>query len=167
VADRGEAFDEFVAAALPELLRYGYVLTGDRHDAEDLVQSALVKTLAAWPRLIRQDAPTAYVRKVMATTRISHWRRWGSRVVLQDPPDQAIGDPMAVVDTRAALVSGLASLSARQRTVVVLRYYDDLPEAEIATLLGCPVGTVKSLLSRALAGLRSDAAATKNRKVAP
>jgi RNA polymerase sigma-70 factor (sigma-E family) len=150
----GEAFGDFVAAALPGLLRFGHVLTGNPHEAEDLVQEALGKTMRRWNRS-RPDDPVAYVRRVMVNTHLTRWRRWGSRVRLGDVPEVAADDPsLQRSHDRDLLRRALASLPPRQRAVLVLRYLEDLPDAEIAVLLGCQQATVRSQAARGLASLR-------------
>jgi RNA polymerase sigma-70 factor (sigma-E family) len=147
-----DGFEQFMAAALPGLLRFGHVLTGDRHRAEELVQSALVKTYRRWGSL-RQDQPTAYVRRAMVNTYTSWWRRSRHEAVMPIGFDAASSDGVSYDDRDAAL-RALASLPPRQRAVLVLRYYLDLSEAEIADTLGCSTGTVKSSASRGLRSLR-------------
>jgi RNA polymerase sigma-70 factor (sigma-E family) len=155
MADRGE-FDAFVAARSPALLRTAFLLTGDRHAAEDLLQTALAKSWFAWRRI--DGPPEAYVRRVIATTYATWWRRrWRAEQPTGDVPDSGAPDLTGSVDTRDALWRAIATLPRRQRTVVVLRYYEDLSEAEIAVALGISAGTVKSSASRALATLRRDA----------
>lgn len=157
-------FRDYVVAASPRLLRTAYLMTGNRTDAEDLLQTALAKLHLAWPRIRDREAVDAYVRRTMANTRTSWWRRSRREVV----PDAAphVADPLAGVDLHDALWTALGTLTRRQRAAVVLRYYEDLSEAETAALLGISVGTVKSTVSRALlklrddAGLRDDARAT-------
>jgi RNA polymerase sigma-70 factor (sigma-E family) len=147
-----ESFEQFMAAALPGLLRFGHVLTGDRHRAEELVQSALVKTYRRWGSL-RHDQPAAYVRRAMVNTYTSWWRRSRHEGALPagfDAPDSKASS----YDDRDAALRALATLPARQRTVLVLRYYLDLSEAQIADTLGCSTGTVKSSASRGLRALR-------------
>jgi RNA polymerase sigma-70 factor (sigma-E family) len=154
MADRAE-FDAFVAARSPNLLRTAYLLTGDRHAAEDLLQTALAKSWFAWRRI--DSAPEAYVRRVIATTYATWWRRrWRVERPTGEVPDTGEPDQTASIDTRDALWRALAALPRRQRTVVVLRYFEDLSEAEIAATLGISTGTVKSSASRALATLRRD-----------
>ena len=154
-ADQSEdSFGEFVAAALPGLLRFGHVLTGDPRTAEDLVQESLARTLRRW-RSLRHENATAYVRRVMVNTHINRWRRWEARVQLGDVPDGVADDPaLRRSEDWDQLRRALSRLPVRQRTVLVLRYFEDLPEAEIAQLMGCQPGTVKSQASRALAALR-------------
>jgi RNA polymerase sigma-70 factor (sigma-E family) len=149
-----DSFGEFVAAALPGLLRFGHVLTGDPRKAEDLVQEALARTLRRW-RSVRHDNAVAYVRRVMVNTHINRWRRWEARVQLGEVPEPATDDPaLRRSEDWDQLRRALSRLPTRQRTVLVLRYFEDLPEAEIAQLMGCQPGTVKSQAARALAALR-------------
>jgi RNA polymerase sigma-70 factor (sigma-E family) len=149
-----EHFSEFVAGALPGLLRFGHILAGRPDEAEDLVQEALAKCLRRW-RWVRSDDPAGYVRRAMVNTHLTRWRRWNSRVRLGEVPETAAAD--ATLERREewdALRLALARLPARQRAVLVLRYFEDLPDASIAALLGCRPGTVRSLASRGLAALR-------------
>lgn len=149
-------FDDFVATRGNALWRTAWLLTGDRHAAEDLLQTALAK---CWPRWksIHEGNNEAYVRRVLVTTYAAWWRRkWRAELPSAEPPDQALDfseESRALVrqDVRVAL----AGLSKGQRAVIVLRYFDDLTEAQTADALGCSVGTVKSQASRALAALRS------------
>jgi RNA polymerase sigma-70 factor (sigma-E family) len=148
-----EAFDAFVRARLPELLRFGQALTGSPEAAADLVQDALERTLLAWSRLESRDAPEGYVRRIMVNRNISIWRKFGR---------ERAKDPIEFVDERGAedhhvdgdLWRALQQLPPKQRAVVALRYYEDMSEADIARTLGCSVGTVKSQASKALAKLR-------------
>jgi RNA polymerase sigma-70 factor (ECF subfamily) len=148
VADADE-FAEFVAGSLPALLRFGHLLTGDAASAEDLVQLALSR---AWRNRDRIDAPYAYVRRVMINSNSSWWRRYRRELmaprVISD--DEALADPSSRIDDRDAVWRALRSLPTRQREIVVLRYYEDLSERQIADLLGISTGTVKSQASRAL-----------------
>jgi len=150
-------FRAFVVARSPALLRTAYLLTHDQGLAEDLVQTALTKTWFAWDRL--NDDPLLYVRRVLVTTSVSWWRRrWTGEV-----PTERLPEPPAsgAVDDSAAkhdLWNAIGHLPVRQRAVVVLRYYEDLSEADTAELLGCSVGTVKSQSSKALAKLQRDTA---------
>ncbi len=154
-ADR-EAFERLVDTRSQPLLRTAYLLVGDWALAEDLLQTALAKLIPRWRRLREPDAAEAYVRRIMATTAIS-WsrRRWHGEVPWAEPPhDEPDVDRYAAVDARDTLRRALAALTPRQRAVVVLRFYEDLPEEAVAEHLGCSVGTVKSTTSRALAILR-------------
>jgi RNA polymerase sigma-70 factor (sigma-E family) len=149
-----EEFEEFAVAALPALLRFGVVLTGDRHRADDLVQTALVKTMRRWT-YIEREHPTAYVRRVMVTTQLSWWRSHRRESLLPESFDMASpSDAEASYDDQDQLARGLAVLPPRQRAVIVLRYYEGLSEAEIAEVLGCARGTVKSQAAKALRTLR-------------
>ena len=153
-----EDFRAYVAARSPALLRTAYLLTGNRPDAEDLLQTALAKTYLSWGRIREREALDGYVRRIMVNTRTSWWRR---RKVDERPadrlPEVAGRDHTADLDLHDALWTALAALPTRQRAAVVLRYYEDLSEAETARILGVSVGTVKSTTSRALARLRTDA----------
>ena len=155
MADRS-GFDEFVATRSAALLRTAYLLTGDHGLAEDLLQTALAKCWFAWERI--DGPPEPYVRRVLATTYATWWRRrWRGERPTGELPDR--GDPAATapVDDRDALWRALDTLPRRQRAVVVLRYYEDLSEAETAAALGISTGTVKSQAAKALAALRRDA----------
>ncbi len=150
------AFEEFVAARSSRLLRTALLLTRDRGTAEDLLQTALTKAWFAWSRI--SGDPEPYVRKVLVTTYASWWRRrWNGETPAETLPDVVGRDAHRDVDERDAVWHALGRLPKRQRAVVVLRYYEDLSEAEVAGLLGCSVGTVKSQASKALAKLRIDA----------
>jgi RNA polymerase sigma-70 factor (sigma-E family) len=143
-------FEEFVVARRDALLRTAYLLTGDHHDAEDLVQSALVKVVPKWGRI--KDRPESYVRQVLARESVSRWRgrRW--REVTTDAVPEGTHHDSA---DRIALLEDLRKLSPRQRAVLVLRYFDDLTEADTAKALGISVGTVKSHVRDALTRLRN------------
>jgi len=155
MADRAE-FDVFVIQRGPALLRTAYLLSGDWGAAEDLLQTALAKSWFAWPRV--EGPPEPYVRKVMATTYATWWRRrWRAERPTALLPEQSGPDHAAAVDARDELWRALTALPRRQRAVLVLRYFEDLSEAETAAALGISVGTVKSQSSRALAALRRDA----------
>jgi RNA polymerase sigma-70 factor (sigma-E family) len=151
-----DGFRDFVAARSNALLRSGWLLTGDWASAEDLVQTALAAAWPRWSHLIRQDAPEVYVRKIMVNTFL-RWRqrRWNGEVATGRLPDlQAYGDAFAQIDARHALIAALDRLPARQRAVVVLRYFADQTEAQTAEAMGCSVGAVKSHASKAMARLR-------------
>jgi RNA polymerase sigma-70 factor (sigma-E family) len=151
-------FEEFVAGRGQALQRFGYALTGDWAMAEDLLQTALARAYPRWSRIQRDD-PEAYVRKIMVNTWSSWWRRrWRGEVPSGQLPESAGPDSYASVDSRQALRTALTKLPARQRAVVVLRYHQDLSEAQVAELLGVTVGTVKSQAAKALAALRGQAA---------
>ncbi|WP_035795977.1 SigE family RNA polymerase sigma factor [Kitasatospora mediocidica] len=153
-----DGFDEFVAARWSALFHFARLLSGgDRHRAEDLLQEALVKLWFAWPK-VAQQAPEPYVRQVLtrAAARSARRRWWGERPTrTQDMPEiTGLVDLAAEVEERSRLEIGLAQLPVRQRAAVVLRYYQDLPERQVAEVLGCPVGTARSLVSRGVAKLR-------------
>ncbi|TWD79657.1 RNA polymerase sigma-70 factor (sigma-E family) [Kribbella amoyensis] len=149
-----ETFDAFVQARSRKLLRTAYLLTQDHALAEDLVQTALAKAWFAWSRIEGGD-PEPYVRKIMVNTYASWWRRrWNGERPTEELPESAEDEAPDRVD----LWDALQRLPRRQRAVVVLRYYEDLTEAETARLLGCTVGTVKSQTSKAFAKLRLDPA---------
>jgi RNA polymerase sigma-70 factor (sigma-E family) len=151
VSDR-DSFEEYVAARRPALLGTAYLLTGSQADAEDLVQTALVKVVPHWARIA--ERPDAYVRQVLARESVSRWRRRRWREVPADPvPDGPAQGPDT--DARIALRIALGRLPPRQRAVVVLRYYEDLTERETASVLGIAVGTVKSQSHDALVRLRA------------
>lgn len=153
-----EAFQAFVVGRSPALLRTAYLLTGNRADAEDLLQTTLAKTYLSWQRIRDREALDGYVRRVMVNAQTSVWRRHRPEASYDVVPDLSPGrDAHADADLHDALWTAMASLPRKQRAAVVLRYYEDLSEAETARVLGVSVGTVKSSTSRALASLRADA----------
>jgi len=150
-------FADFVASRYSSLARSAYLLVGDRGSAEDLVQSALVSTFGAWGRLLAVEAAESYTRTTMVRL-AGRWgrRRWRGEIPadqITERPDPADHSSTAdgAVDVRVAL----SRLPMQQRAVLVLRYFDDLSEAETARILDCSVGTVKSRASRGLATLRT------------
>jgi RNA polymerase sigma-70 factor (sigma-E family) len=146
-----EGFEEYVAARLPALSRTAYLLTGHHQDAEDLVQRALVKVVAVWPRIAAD--PDAYVRRVMYHDNVSRWRRRSRRPEhLTDVLPERPADSDATV--RLALEDALSRLTPKQRTVLVLRFYEDLTEVQTADALGVGLGTVKSQTRHALKRIR-------------
>ena len=153
--DVGPTFEEFVASRGRDLWRSAWLLTGDAHKAEDLVQAALLKCWRRWPTISRDGSVEAYVRRAMVSTYTDWWRRkWRSELPTEVLPDGAGAATYAVEERQDALVA-LAGLPRGQRAVLVLRFYDDLTEAQTAEVLGVTVGTVKSQTSRALKALRS------------
>lgn len=145
----------FVAARSPALVRSAYLLTGNEATAQDLVQTAILKTWRHWDRVTSKDDPEGYVRRVLMTTFLTWWRRgWRAEIPTSRMPDTAVDDGDA--DLRLSVKRALAALPARQRAVIVLRYLDDLSETDTATALGCSTGTVKSQTARALAKLRTN-----------
>jgi RNA polymerase sigma-70 factor (sigma-E family) len=150
------AFDHFARARTAALLRFAYLLCGDRDRAADLVQDALERAAMAWPRIINRDDPEAYVRRIIVNRNVSIWRRTRRERLVAETPEVAYESP----DPHdARLWAELAKLPARQRAVLVLRFYEDLGVDETAATLGCSVGTVKSTTSRGLARLREQLAA--------
>lgn len=149
--------ERFLAQHGERLLRIAIALTGSRADGEDLLQAALERLLPRW-RTIAADAAAMYVRRTLYNLAADGWRRrgaWRRAFTLLRTQDAASGtDAVADVDLRDALVRLLLQLPPRQRAVVVLRYWEQLTEAETAALLGCSAGTVKSATSRALQRLR-------------
>jgi RNA polymerase sigma-70 factor (sigma-E family) len=151
-------FRDYVTARSGSLLRMAYVLTRNRADAEDLVQAALAKTYQAWDRIEDRTALDGYVRRAMVNTHISWWRRRRlEEYPTEDLPDRPVADHAAGSELHDALRRALDRLPRRMRAAVVLRYYEDMSEAEIAEVLGVSQGTVKSTVSRAVAKLRIDA----------
>lgn len=150
-----EEVTAFVRASYGRLLRTAYLLCGDRGKAEDLVQTTLAKTVVAWSRLQRSEAIDHYVQRVLVNTFISSRRRrsWWEQPLGRFVEGRA-RDEFAVVEQRDWLRRALDGLPARQRAAVVLRFYEDLSEQDAAHVLGCSVGTVKSLSSRGLQALR-------------
>lgn len=146
-------FVEFVQASSPHLLKTAWLLTGDPHVAEDLVQEALARVYTKWGSA--QKAPWAYTRKVMLNLRTDRWRRTGQEIATADVAEAPTRDAHGTVDARADLVRALRELPLRERQCVVLRYYADLSEEETANALGVSLGTVKSSASRGLATLRT------------
>ena len=163
------SFEAFVAERSTALLRTAYLLTGSRPDAEDLLQTVLTKTYLSWDRVRDSEALDGYVRRIMVNTHTSLWRRRRLREQSTDdvPEIAALGDATADADLRDALWAALAGLSRRQRAAVVLRYWEDLSEAEAAAVLGVSVGTVKSTTSRALVKLRDCAGLSEGSRFAP
>ncbi|QKG25234.1 SigE family RNA polymerase sigma factor [Actinomadura verrucosospora] len=147
-----ESFTRFVAARSSRLIRTAYVLTGDQHAAEDLLQTALTKTAARWRHVGAN--PEGYVRRAMYHEQVNRWRRRGREAAVAVVPDRPVGDRAGEVDLRLALEKALLVLPPRKRAVLVLRYFEDLPEGEVAEILGCSVGTVRSQTHRAIARLR-------------
>lgn len=150
------SFEELAESARPAFIRAALSVTGRREDAEDAVQSSLVKAMGAWPRVANQERwrQQAYVRQIVVNTCRSGWRKWGSRVTVGDLPEVPQVPATDAADDRELVRQALARLPARQRQVLLLRYYEDLTEAEIAQRLGCAPGTVKSSAARALRTLR-------------
>ena len=168
-ADRDEEFSRYVTERSGALLRVAYLLTGNRADAEDLLQTALAKTYLSWHRIQDKGALDGYVRRVLVNTQTSWWRKRRVEEYATDQlPEQPWEDTRpGEFELRSTVWKSLAQLPRRQRAVVVLRYYEDLSEAETAAVMGISVGTVKSTASRALAKLRTDGALRDARLVIP
>lgn len=153
--DVEESFRAFVGARLPALKRTAWLLVGDSHLAEDLVQTALSKAAMRWERIIVHGDPEPYVKRILYTEHVSWWRRRKFTEVLgatvaDSPTSDGVDVPMRVAMERA-----LAKLTPKQRAVLVLRYYEDLSEQQTAEVLGVSIGTVKSQTRHALARLRA------------
>jgi RNA polymerase sigma-70 factor (sigma-E family) len=157
---RRTEFDDFVVARSPALQRAAFLLVGDVSLAQDLVQEALTKTYVAWPRLHRAANAEAYTRRVITTTAIGWFRRkgWNNERTVETLPehrDHRVGAHDDAVVQHAVLWSALQDLPPRQRAAIVLRYYEDLTEAQTADAMGCAVGTVKSQVAAGLTKLRA------------
>ncbi|TXL92778.1 SigE family RNA polymerase sigma factor [Streptomyces sp. NBC_01725] len=156
-----DSFLEFVTNRSTALLRTAVLLSGgDRHAGEDLLQNALIKAAGRWHRI---DEPEAYVRQILYRQQVSRWRLKGRRreLTVAEPPDPGADartgpatDATGAAELRLVMRDALSRLTARQRAVLVLRYFEDLPEADVARLLGVSVGTVRSTTHRSLARLR-------------
>ncbi|HTA02024.1 MAG TPA: SigE family RNA polymerase sigma factor [Streptosporangiaceae bacterium] len=151
-------FRDYVRSRSRALLRTAYLLTGNMADAEDLLQSALAKTYLAWDRIEDRGALDGYVRRALVNTHISWWRRRRlDEYPTDEIPDQAIVEHSVNSELQESLRRAIDRLPQRMRAAVMLRYYDDMSEAEVADVLGISLGTVKSTVSRAVAKLRIDA----------
>lgn len=158
---RSEEFQSFMTGRWPRLMRTAFLLTGEQHAAEDLVQSTLEQVFVAWRKVGSADDPEAYVRRVMIN---AHARRHRRRLkeFLAPKDDSGLvreiadtGDRIAQADDRSALLKALVQLPPRQREAVVLRYWEDLTETQAAEAMGCSVGTVKSNAAKGIAKLRA------------
>jgi RNA polymerase sigma-70 factor (sigma-E family) len=170
-AQLDEEFRDFMHGRWPAMVRLAYALTGDQGHAEDVAQTAFARTYASWPKVRRTGNPEAYVRRIVINENLNRFRKHRVAERLTGTlPDSVSGalpgslagslagsDAMRQYDDRSALIAALQGLGPRQRAVIVLRYWLDLTEAEIAAALGCSVGTVKSQAARALATLRQSA----------
>ncbi|GAA5030856.1 SigE family RNA polymerase sigma factor [Actinopolymorpha pittospori] len=156
MTDVAEEFAAYVASRQRALVRTAYLLTGDLHEAEDLVQSALTRTYLAWHRIRDRNSVDAYVRRVLINEHHSWWRRaWRRAERSTDTLPERPGAADSRFEERDEMWELVQTLPPRQRAVVVLRFYEDLSPTEIAAALGCSVGTVGSQTSRALAALRA------------
>ena len=155
---RSSDFERFVTAATPSLLRTAYLLTWNLPEAEDLLQEAFVRTAKRWPRVRKMEHPVAYTRRVLVNASLDAAKQRSRRSIELDGvgssidghPDAGAEAELLAIDTRSELLFMLSTLPRRQRAVLVLRYFEDLSEREIADQLGWPVGTVKSTAARAL-----------------
>jgi RNA polymerase sigma-70 factor (sigma-E family) len=150
------AFAEFVQDKSMGLYRTAYLIAGDAHHAEDLLQSALERACRRWKKIGEMDHPEAYVRRIIVNLATDRWRgrRYVTELPLNEEAVAGTTDPTSLVDLRHGLAAALRRLPVAMRTVLVLRYWEGLPEAEVAAELGCSVGSVKSQASRGLARLR-------------
>ncbi|HVQ88217.1 MAG TPA: SigE family RNA polymerase sigma factor [Actinomycetes bacterium] len=156
MGDRYAGFDAFVASRGAALMRTASLLTGNRAAAEDALQEALTRVAMRWPKVVRGGAPEPYVRRVLYTVVVDDWRR-RRRLDVEpgDAPEGSDGVDLAhMVSSAVVLNQALLRITARQRAVLVLRYYDDLTEAQAADVLGCSISTVKSQTKHALNRLR-------------
>ncbi len=159
--DEPDGFREYVSARQRALLRSAWLLTGDWAAAEDIVQVALMKVWPRWSRIAAAGNPDGYVRRAVVTTFLSaRRRRWTGEYATDALPEHVTpGDAYAAVEHRDQLVRALRQLGRRQRAVLVLRYVEDLTDAQVADLMGCSAATVRSQASRALATIRAEWAA--------
>jgi RNA polymerase sigma-70 factor (sigma-E family) len=159
--DADREFQQYMAARSPVLVRTAFLLTGDRHLAEDLAQTALTKVYASWRRVRKADDVDAYVRRVLVNANAGRFRkrRVAEQLTAALPDSVGVdgGISQSSVEQRSLLMAALAGLTPKQRAVVVLRYWEDMSERDVASVLGCSVGTVKSQASKALARLRVSA----------
>jgi RNA polymerase sigma-70 factor (sigma-E family) len=154
-------FEEFVEARLQALLRYAVMLTGDPHTAQDLVQETMIRAQVKWRRVAAAGVPEHYVKRMLTNAYIDlHRGSWLRRVVLSEPASLAgsglVADHAEAAADRDQMWLWLGRLPKRQRAALVLRYYESLSDVEIAEVLDCAIGTVRSLISRALATLRTE-----------
>lgn len=156
-SEREADFTAYVRAKQSGLARFAYLLTGDRHSAEDLVQVALAKAYGKWDHIRTVDAPDAYIRRILVNEHTSWWRRAWRHQERTDSELIRVIDPAAAAQAGhdAELWAHVRTLPPQQRAAVVCRYYEDLSEAQTAQILGCSVGAVKSHTSRAIASLRT------------
>ncbi|WP_203337877.1 SigE family RNA polymerase sigma factor [Nocardioides limicola] len=150
-----EAFEAFVRARYRALLGFGRALTASPEDAADLVHDALASTLLAWDRVESKGDPEGFVRRAMVNRNISTWRRRAHEKARLASVDPADGHPEPEVERAMVLLAAVRRLPARQRTVIALRFYQDLPVAEVASYMGCSEGTVKSQTAKAMVNLRA------------
>jgi RNA polymerase sigma-70 factor (sigma-E family) len=156
-------FDRFVASHVNELLRVSYLVVGDLDEAEDLVQECLLRVSRRWPRVHRMEHPGAYARRILVNLALDGKKRRtrereelasDERVLSVELAAKPAAGGVTAVEAQSELIAALAALAPRQRVVLVLRYFEDLSEAQVAAVLDCSLGTVKSTASRGLARLR-------------
>jgi RNA polymerase sigma-70 factor (sigma-E family) len=150
------SFDDWATARVAGLLRFAYLVTGSQHAAEDAVQDALASACARWPTVSRTRDPDAYVRRMIVNAHVSRWRRTRRESPVAEVREASYADPAAQADTGDAVWRVCQGLPRQQRAAVVLRFYEDLGYAEIATVLGLAEPTVRSHVHRALAALRRE-----------
>jgi RNA polymerase sigma-70 factor (sigma-E family) len=150
----GEEFAEFAETTSPQLRRTAFLLCGNWHTAEDLVQTTLAKVFVSWRRIRRRDAVRAYAARTLVNTYLADKRLKRNAEILTDRPPECPVEPYAP-ETRMVVLGALASLPPRARAVVVLRYWEDLSVEQVAAVLGCSPGNVKSLAAGALGKLRA------------
>ena len=164
-------FDSFVAQSTDPLLRTAYLIVGDLPEAEDLVQETLLKVAGRWPRVLRMEHPIAYARRILVNLALGGAARRGRRrreLTGETLPDHGhVPGESDAIDAQDELMRALAALPPRQRTVLVLRYFLDLPEAEVAAAMKCSLGTVKSTASRGLARLEQTLRTTNDTRSIP
>jgi RNA polymerase sigma-70 factor (sigma-E family) len=161
----GTAFDDFVKGQATVLLRSAYLLTGDRYAAEDLLRDTLEQVYACWSQIA--DSPEAYARRDLVNAATNRRRSQRPEALLPDTRHPVGADHDGAVEVRAVVLDVLRELPSRQRAALVLRYFDDLSEADVALLLGCSVASVKSHASRGLARLRAAVGSTVIPPVSP
>lgn len=156
-----DEFQRFMTARWPSLLRTAYLLTGSHHDAEDLAQNAFARAYVKWDRVRHSDDMAAYVRQIMVHAHADRFRRRAVREWFTARlPETPVADQTARVDSRDAIVDALGRLPVRQRSAVVLCYFEDMSHAQVAAALGVRTSTVRSQITRALARLREDGVLT-------
>jgi RNA polymerase sigma-70 factor (sigma-E family) len=151
-----ESFVRFVSERGTALLRTASLLCGARSDAEDIMQTALEKAYRHWGKLSAEADPEPYVRRILVNLTVSRARRWRvlREVNMPSPPEMPSASETSTVELRGMLIDELKRLGPRQRAVLVLRFWEDMTEAEVAKVMGCSIGTVKSQSARGLARLR-------------
>ncbi len=164
-----EEFERFVADSADDLLRTGYLVVWDLAAAEDLVQECLFQMARRWPRVRAMEYPKAYARRILVNLALDDSKRRrrhhselgpADRLTVEDRPDESSARALGMVETTSEILDGLGALAPVQRAVLVLRYFEDLSEAQVAEVLGCSVGTVKRSSSRGLERLRQTLSST-------